>query len=318
MPRDSTGLYTLDPSNPVIPATIIETDWANPTCQDIAHALTDSLSRTGSGGMLAPFRYADGTINVPGSSWVNEPTSGWYRAATNDFRFAMNGEDVFTITDEGITLAPGLEAFNISAFINIQDDQPVDFQVGEQWWESDTAGHYMKYRNPDGSITLVALGTVGGDFIATAEKGIPNGVATLDGAGKVPWAQLPPITGAELPAEVLTEAEAAATYTPLTTFNAHVAAPDPHPGYLTAAEGTAAYEPIGAVAAHAAAADPHPGYLTAAEGNAAYEAVGAVAAHAAAPDPHPGYLTPAEGNAAMRPQARSRRMRRHQILTRGI
>lgn len=43
-----------------------------------------------------------------------------------------------------------------------------------------------------------------------------------------------------------------------------------------AAEATAA----AALAAHVAAADPHPGYLTTAEGNAAYEAAGAVAAHA--------------------------------------
>lgn len=44
---------------------------------------------------------------------------------------------------------------------------------------------------------------------------------------------------------------------------------------------------------HVAAADPHPGYLTATEGNAAYDAIGAataaVATHAALADPHTGY-----------------------------
>lgn len=42
----------------------------------------------------------------------------------------------------------------------------------------------------------------------------------------------------------------------------------------SAAEGTAA----SALAAHVAAPDPHPGYLTPAEGNAAYDAIGAAAA----------------------------------------
>ena len=81
MPRDSNGNYVLPAGNPVIPATIIETDWANPTMDDIAQALTQSLSRTGQGGMLVPFLNADGTINTPGISWTNETRSGWYRKA---------------------------------------------------------------------------------------------------------------------------------------------------------------------------------------------------------------------------------------------
>ncbi len=75
---------------------------------------------------------------------------------------------------------------------------------------------------------------------------------------------------------------------------AHVAAADPHPGYVTTAEGELAYDPRGsadaalasatvALAAHVAAADPHPGYVTTAEGAAL------VAAHVGDSDPHPGY-----------------------------
>jgi len=37
------------------------------------------------------------------------------------------------------------------------------------------------------------------------------------------------------------------------------------------------YEVSGAVASHVAAADPHPGYLTPAEGDAAYDATGTAA-----------------------------------------
>jgi len=45
----------------------------------------------------------------------------------------------------------------------------------------------------------------------------------------------------------------------------HLAAADPHPGYLTAAEGAAAFDPLGAavavIAAHEGASDPHPQYI---------------------------------------------------------
>jgi hypothetical protein len=96
--------------------------------------------------------------------------------------------------------------------------------------------------------------------------------------------------------------------------SAHVAAADPHPGYLTQAEGDSRYrqsatalsdsdipagiardsEVAAAIGAHEAAADPHPGYLTPAEGNTAYEAAGAVAAHVAAADPHTQYVQPGD------------------------
>lgn len=48
MPRDVNGVYTLPAGNPVIPNTIIATNWANTTMDDIAAALTASLSIDGS------------------------------------------------------------------------------------------------------------------------------------------------------------------------------------------------------------------------------------------------------------------------------
>ena len=92
-----------------------------------------------------------------------------------------------------------------------------------------------------------------------------------------------------------------------------------HDGNLDKLEdGIEARELLGAVAAHVAAADPHPGYLTQAEGDGRYrqsatalsdsdipagiardsEVAAAIGAHEAAADPHPGYLTAAEANAA--------------------
>jgi len=58
MPRNSQGLYTLPPGNPVIPNTLIESTWANPTMDDIALALTGSLPRNGTAPMTGPLTLA--------------------------------------------------------------------------------------------------------------------------------------------------------------------------------------------------------------------------------------------------------------------
>jgi len=54
MPRNSQGLYTLPPGNPVVPNTLIESAWANTTMDDIGAALTASLPRDGSAPMTGP------------------------------------------------------------------------------------------------------------------------------------------------------------------------------------------------------------------------------------------------------------------------
>jgi len=107
MPRDTAGNYTLPPENPVFPNDTIETDWANTTMSDLGSAMTDSLSRSGKGGMLVPLKFNDGAIGAPGMTWVNEPTSGIYRAATNDFRWSIFGQDVVKFAPSGIVFPAG-------------------------------------------------------------------------------------------------------------------------------------------------------------------------------------------------------------------
>ncbi len=47
MSRDSNGTYNLPSGNPVLPGTVIESDWANTTMSDIAGALTGSIAANG-------------------------------------------------------------------------------------------------------------------------------------------------------------------------------------------------------------------------------------------------------------------------------
>jgi hypothetical protein len=93
MSRDSNGNYSL-PQGPVISGTVISSNWANPTMNDIAAALTDSLSRTGQGGLLTSMLFPDGTMKLPAVAFINGVNSGIYLAGDNDVRMTVNGFDV--------------------------------------------------------------------------------------------------------------------------------------------------------------------------------------------------------------------------------
>jgi hypothetical protein len=91
MPRNSSGNFVLPVGNPVSPNTVIESGWANVTMDDLAQGITDSLDRNGRGGMLAPFRLADGTLTAPGLGFLAEPSMGIRRAGTKHMEAVMSG-----------------------------------------------------------------------------------------------------------------------------------------------------------------------------------------------------------------------------------
>ena len=90
MPRDANGLYSL-PLPAVAAGTTITTLWGNTTTQDIAAALTDSLSRTAQGGMSGPLRLISGTVGAPSLAFVDQVGLGLYRSASGVMSFATAG-----------------------------------------------------------------------------------------------------------------------------------------------------------------------------------------------------------------------------------
>lgn len=97
MPRDSSGNYTLPGAyNPVLTGTTITSSWANNTLNDIAAALTDSLSRSGKGGMNAVLLMQDGTSGAPGLAFASEQTTGLYRNGASQPTFVVNGVPVWS------------------------------------------------------------------------------------------------------------------------------------------------------------------------------------------------------------------------------
>ncbi len=96
--RNGGGTYTLPAGNPVVTGTTITVQWANSTMPDIGTELSDSLSRSGKGGMLSQLALVNGTVLVPSLSWSSQTNTGLYRATTSDIRFSLAGADAFRIT----------------------------------------------------------------------------------------------------------------------------------------------------------------------------------------------------------------------------
>ena len=145
MPRDANGDYDLPAGNPVVSGTIIRSVWANTTMSDIANELTNSLDRYGRGGMLGPFKFADGTQQGPGASWTNEPTTGWYRPDNGEVRISILLKDSMRWTSNGVDLwdddleiwvplnASGLTIYGSRTVQEMDDDPTTDRNPGDAW-----------------------------------------------------------------------------------------------------------------------------------------------------------------------------------------
>jgi hypothetical protein len=107
MPRNASGVYTLPAGNPVVPGTTIDAAWANDTLEDLANEVTNSLSRTGAGGMLAPFRIADGNVTGPGLAYLNETNSGLYRSGAGSIWMSVLGVNTVQFSTVGLTIPFG-------------------------------------------------------------------------------------------------------------------------------------------------------------------------------------------------------------------
>lgn len=111
MPRNASGNYTLPATyNPVVSGTAILAAWANTTLPDIGQGLTDSLDRSGRGGMLAAFKATDGSAAAPGIAFNNETTSGLSRLGAGILALSILGTEVTRWTAGGQSFSQPLLA----------------------------------------------------------------------------------------------------------------------------------------------------------------------------------------------------------------
>jgi hypothetical protein len=199
MPRDSLGNYSLPAGNPVITGTVITSDWANSTMDDIAAELVNSLDRQGRGGMQAPLRLADGTLTAPGLAWVSDTRSGLLREAAGQWSLVADGQVIMRVSDtQGVFVAQGKLDTATGVFLYEQgnrvfsDANPPPGGGSTFLTLNDTPSSYVGF---DGQTLIVdetnsqlifgTGGTGSGDF--TGPNGAtPDGiVAFADASGKV-------------------------------------------------------------------------------------------------------------------------------------
>lgn len=131
MPRNSGGTYTLPVSNPVVTATTVSSTWANDTMNDIKTELTDSLSRSGKGGMSAALKIVDGSVSAPGIAFGSETGSGVYRNAAGDVRFAVLGADLLRYAVASVEVLGALRLTADEPNLNFYES---DADSGERAW----------------------------------------------------------------------------------------------------------------------------------------------------------------------------------------
>lgn len=104
MARNSSGTYSLPSSfNPVITGTVIESAWANTTLSDVASALTDSLDRSGRGGMLQPLKLVAGTVAAPGLCFDVATTTGLSRPSATEMSFSIAATEIFRLATTAVS-----------------------------------------------------------------------------------------------------------------------------------------------------------------------------------------------------------------------
>lgn len=129
MARNSSGVYSLPSTvNPVVTRTVITTDWANTTLNDIKAELTLSLDRSGRGAMTAPLQINAGTAALPGLTIDGDTNTGIYGAAADSLGFSTAGANRMTINVNDVRvgaaqllLAPGVVGGPGLSFTNDPD-----------------------------------------------------------------------------------------------------------------------------------------------------------------------------------------------------
>jgi hypothetical protein len=174
MPRAPDGTYSL-PLPPVAPGDTVSSAWANQTLSDIAASMSDSLSRTGNGGMLVPLLFADGEVGNPGITWVNEPITGFYRAGLGDMRVSILGADSFRWIQSGPEVWTGSEWSKVLV-AGQGGTVPDGDEIGQSllWngsaWESAFTNALGVTYDPTGNLFFTATNVQ--DVLAQADAGL--------------------------------------------------------------------------------------------------------------------------------------------------
>jgi hypothetical protein len=179
MARDSGGTMTYDaPGGNVVDGTAGTAAWANSTLNQISTEITDSLSRSGKGGMTAALKVADGSVGSPSYTFTNDSGMGLYRSASGEISGTAGGSAIWKWTTSGFfaSLLQSLTAVTLRLLGRMVDGaSAVGVVLDTANTYSTTGAKLVSFRNntsekayidKDGIVSAAGL-TVSADITAT-------------------------------------------------------------------------------------------------------------------------------------------------------
>ena len=109
MSRNGSGTYTLPAGTAVSAGGTIESSWANTAFNDLEAELTDSLSRSGNGGMSAPLKLANGSEAAPAIAFTTAAGHGFYYVSATEWRGTAAG----TAVTRHVSAASNMDSFQV-------------------------------------------------------------------------------------------------------------------------------------------------------------------------------------------------------------
>ena len=188
MPRDGAGNYTLPAGNPVVSGTVIESVWANSTMEDIATSLTNSLSRNGNGGMLAPLGFVDGSEVSPGMYFTAQVNMGLHRANVNDMRLVMGGQSILRLTDTFVDAVVGSLRVSGNEVITTAGGQTINGTLqADSFVATNEIGFDLDRSGVSGPASINIRNIEGGAQFRTDGGGFVIYQTDSSGAAQEPW-----------------------------------------------------------------------------------------------------------------------------------
>lgn len=167
MPRDISGNYTLPAGNPVVAATIIDINWANPTLNDIAVQLNNVLTLDGVTRPLAPIRFLTGSAAVPSITFFGDTNTGIYAPAADQLAITLGGAQIVNFASTGAITQINQPASAIGVRIT-----------------SDAGVPFMAFRDRSINAATHTIGAIG--FDAYRDISDPSYVAGIRCEGNTP------------------------------------------------------------------------------------------------------------------------------------
>jgi hypothetical protein len=175
MARDGSGTYTRVSntfSSPVAQTVISPTD-AEAYFDDVETELTDSLSRSGKGGMSATavLKIADGTSAAPALTFNDDTDTGLARTTANTMVAVASGVAVITFAPTGATLpSPTMTAASVPNYMDFTEiASPANSSANQlRLFAKDVGGaSHLFTRDSAGTEKDMTTGSAGGDLVST-------------------------------------------------------------------------------------------------------------------------------------------------------